>query len=83
MNKIEGLITATHTPMDAKGNLKLEVIKSYYSFLKSNGVKGIFLNGSTGEGYHLTTEERKLLLEEWSAVVQQDSFKLFVFTTMW
>jgi N-acetylneuraminate lyase len=80
MNKIEGLITATHTPMDEKGNLKLEVIKSYYNFLKSNGIKGIFLNGSTGEGYHLTTEERKLLLEEWSATVQQDSFKLFVFT---
>lgn len=80
MNKIEGLITATHTPMDVHGNLKLEVIKNYYQFLKSNGIKGIFLNGSTGEGYHLTTRERKMILEEWSAAIQQDSFKLFVYT---
>ena len=63
MKRIEGLVTATHTPMNEKGELKLEIIDEYYTFLKRNNIKGIFLNGSTSEGYHLTTNERKLSLE--------------------
>ncbi|MBK7635057.1 MAG: dihydrodipicolinate synthase family protein [Saprospiraceae bacterium] len=79
MNRIEGLVTATHTPMNEKGELKLEVIDEYYTFLKRNNIKGIFLNGSTSEGYHLTTNERKLSLEAWSDAIKDDDFKLFVF----
>lgn len=79
MNIIDGLVTATHTPMNEKGELKLEVINEYYTFLKRNNIKGIFLNGSTSEGYHLTTNERKLSLEAWSDAIKDDDFKLFVF----
>ena len=79
MNTIGGLVTATHTPMNEKGELKLEVINEYYTFLKRNNIKGIFLNGSTSEGYHLTTNERKLSLEAWSDAIKDDDFKLFVF----
>jgi N-acetylneuraminate lyase len=80
MKHIEGLITATHTPMTKNGDLNLEVIPSYYAFLKRNSIKGIFLNGSTSEGYHMTTEERKLSLEAWSNAVNEDNdFKIFVF----
>ena len=79
MKSIEGLVTATHTPMNAKGELTLEIIREYYTFLKRNNIKGIFLNGSTSEGYHLTTQERKLSLEAWSGAIKDDDFKLFVF----
>ena len=79
MNVIEGLVTATHTPMNEKGELKLEIIDEYYTFLKRNNIKGIFLNGSTSEGYHLTTNERKLSLQAWSDTIKEDDFKLFVF----
>ncbi len=68
MSRINGLVTATHTPMN-----------EYYTFLKRNKIQGIFLNGSTSEGYHLTTAERKLSLEAWSHAIQDDDFKLFVF----
>jgi N-acetylneuraminate lyase len=79
MKRIEGLVTATHTPMNEKGELKLEIIDEYYTFLKRNNIKGIFLNGSTSEGYHLTTNERKLSLQAWSDTIKEDDFKLFVF----
>lgn len=31
--------------------------------LHKNGLKGVFINGSSGEGYMLTTEERMALAE--------------------
>ncbi|MFZ1749582.1 MAG: dihydrodipicolinate synthase family protein [Saprospiraceae bacterium] len=79
MSIIDGLVTATHTPMNKKGEIKYEVINDYFAFLKRNNVKGIFLNGSTSEGFHLTTHERKQSLEAWSNAVKDDDFKIFVF----
>ena len=45
--------------------------------LQKNGLKGVFINGSSGEGYMLTTEERMLLAERWVAVAPKD-FKIIV-----
>jgi len=61
MNKgehIEGLITAPFTPMTEKGELRLEMVKSYAAFLHSNGIGGVFVNGTTGESMSLTLQER-------------------------
>ena len=35
--------------------------------LAENGLKGVFINGSSGEGYMLTAEERMALAEKWIA----------------
>ena len=59
--KIEGLIDAPFTPFDAEGNVNLEPIPAYAAMLKANGLKGVFVNGSSGEGYMLTDDERKRL----------------------
>jgi N-acetylneuraminate lyase len=79
MKKIEGLIAATHTPMNSDGSINFNIIPDYFQFLKRNKIRGIFLNGSTSEGYHLTTEERKQTVEVWTKAAGGSDFKIFVF----
>ena len=45
--------------------------------LQKNGLQGVFINGSSGEGYMLTTEERMQLAERWLKVAPQ-GFKVIV-----
>lgn len=75
--KIKGLIDAPFTPFDAEGNVNLEPIERYAYMLKMNGMKGVFINGSSGEGYMLTDDERKMLAEEWIKYADDD-FKVIV-----
>lgn len=63
MEKIIGLIDAPFTPMKPNGDINLEPIPAYAAMLAKNGLKGVFINGSSGEGYMLTTDERKQLAE--------------------
>ena len=74
--KIKGLIAAPFTPMSADGTINRTVIKDYYKFLKNNGVAGVFLNGSTGEGVSLSTEERKITASLWTAEAKKDTHPL-------
>lgn len=77
--KIEGLIDAPFTPMDSEGNVNLAPIPAYAAMLKKNGLKGVFINGSSGEGYMLTDEERMDLAEAWmSATRGMEDFKVIV-----
>ena len=77
MEKIKGLIDAPFTPMLPNGDINLEPIPAYAAMLKKNGLKGVFINGSSGEGYMLTTDERKKLAEAWIKAVPED-FKVIV-----
>ena len=77
MEKIKGLIDAPFTPMMANGDINLEPIPAYAAMLDRNGLKGVFINGSSGEGYMLTTDERKALAEKWIASVPE-GFKVIV-----
>lgn len=65
MEKIKGLIDAPFTPMRPNGDIDTEPIPAYAAMLAKNGLKGVFINGSSGEGYMLTAEERMLLAEKW------------------
>lgn len=77
MEKIIGLIDAPFTPFDADGEVNLEPIERYARLLERNGLKGVFINGSSGEGYMLTEDERRLLAERWVSVVRP-GFKVIV-----
>ena len=66
MEKIKGLIDAPFTPFDSDGNVNLEPIPAYAAMLAKNGLKGVFINGSSGEGYMLMPEERMMLAEKLS-----------------
>lgn len=77
MEKIIGLIDAPFTPFHANGDVNLEPITAYAAMLQKNGLKGVFINGSSGEGYMLTTDERKALAEKWVSCVST-GFKVIV-----
>lgn len=63
--KIVGLIDAPFTPFKENGDVNLEPIPQYAQMLAKNGLQGVFINGSSGEGYMLTGEERMQLAEAW------------------
>ena len=77
MEKIKGLIDAPFTPFHEDGSLNLAPIPEYAALLARNGLKGVFINGSSGEGYMLTEEERMRLAEAWMAAVPEE-FKVIV-----
>ena len=78
--KITGLIDAPFTPFDAEGNINLQPIPAYAAMLKKNGLKGVFINGSSGEGYMLTDDERRQLAEAWVKAAREldGDFKVIV-----
>ncbi|MDD3189625.1 MAG: dihydrodipicolinate synthase family protein, partial [Fermentimonas sp.] len=75
--KIKGLIVAPFTPFDKQGEVDLGPISDYASMLQKNGLIGVFINGSSGEGYMLTVEERMKLAEKWISVAPK-GFKVIV-----
>ncbi|MCI5757981.1 MAG: dihydrodipicolinate synthase family protein [Bacteroidales bacterium] len=77
MEKIIGLIDAPFTPFHENGEVNYAPIPEYARMLAKNGLKGVFINGSSGEGYMLTDEERMKLAEAWMAAVPED-FKVIV-----
>ena len=77
MNKITGLIDAPFTPFYENGEVNLEPIEQYAKMLAKNGLKGVFINGSSGEGYMLTEDERMHLAERWVQVAPE-GFKVIV-----
>jgi len=80
MQHLKGLISAPFTPMDKDGRLNLSLIPTYYQFLKSNGVTGAFICGSTGEGVSLTLIEKKEVAEAWAICTRHDAeFKVMMF----
>lgn len=65
MKKINGYIAAPFTPMLDSGDVNLELIPAYAAFLIRNGLDGVFVCGSSGEGALLNREERKAVAEKW------------------
>lgn len=77
MEKIIGLIDAPFTPFYENGEVNYEPIEAYAKMLQKNGLKGVFINGSSGEGYMLTEDERMKLAERWIEVAPE-GFKVIV-----
>lgn len=63
--RLAGLIAAPFTAFHADGSLNLEPIEDYAAMLCANGVSGVFICGTTGEGSSLTTAERMQVAERW------------------
>ena len=60
---ITGLVPATFTPMHADGSLNLAQVGPVVDHLVRNGVGGLYVCGSTGEGVSLSREERMATVE--------------------
>lgn len=65
MKKLTGLIAAPHTPFDSSSKVNFEEIDKIAKHLINDGVKGIYVCGTTGEGIHCSVEERKAIAERW------------------
>ncbi len=61
--RLKGLVAATYTPMDDDGRLKLDEVPSVVDRLIDEGISGLYVCGSTGEGMSLTGSERRLVAE--------------------
>lgn len=73
----QGLIAAPPTGFQAEGRIDLAVVTPLAEHLHRQGVSGVFVNGTTGEGLSLNVEERQQLAAEWRRVVPP-SMKLIV-----
>ena len=62
-SRLRGLVAATYTPLSSDGSLNLEVIGSMTDHLLSQGVTGLYVCGSTGEGMSLKSSERMAVAE--------------------
>lgn len=63
LNKFRGVFCALNAIYDKNDNIDTEKIKQLVKKYKSLGVKGVYACGSTGEGFLLSTEERKTVAE--------------------
>ncbi|MGC1276123.1 MAG: dihydrodipicolinate synthase family protein [Planctomycetaceae bacterium] len=61
--RLTGLIAATFTPMRADGRLNLPQVAPIVERLVADGVRGLYVCGSTGEGPCLSVAERKAVLD--------------------
>lgn len=64
--KLHELVVATHSPFHADGSLAPEVVAIQAAFLATNGIKTIFMTGSTGESHSVTCEEKLELYNAWA-----------------
>ena len=61
------LVAAAHSPFHADGSLAPEVVPTQAAFLAANGIRTVFITGSTGESHSLTCDERLALYDAWAA----------------
>lgn len=60
---IKGVIPALLTPFDQEENLDEKGLRALISKLIEDGVHGLYITGSTGEGFLMDQEERKRAVE--------------------
>jgi len=64
--RLQGLIAATYTPLDDRGQLHLDPVGPIVDRLIDEGVTGLYVCGSTGEGMSLTGEQRRRVAEAYT-----------------
>jgi N-acetylneuraminate lyase len=77
MTHFNGLIAAPFAPLGKHGSLNLSIIKPYVEHLLADGVKGLFICGSNGEGPNLTIKQRMQVAEEFVRQARQ-RMKIFI-----
>lgn len=72
--KFKGVAVALNSLYDENNNLNIEATKKLVLKYKEIGVNGVYACGSTGEGFLLSTEERKQLAAAVKEVTGDDMF---------
>lgn len=63
LEKFKGIFVALNAIYDENDNVDLETTKKLVEIYKSKGVSGVYVCGSTGEGFLLSMEERMNIAE--------------------
>lgn len=63
LNKLRGVFCALNAIYDENDNVDTEKMKQLVKVYKDRGVKGVYVCGSTGEGFLLSIDERKKVVE--------------------
>jgi len=56
--KLKGVIPALILPVNEEGKINFKFLEKQAAYLISAGINGLFINGTTGEGAWLTTDEK-------------------------
>ena len=75
ITKYQGIIPAFYACYDEKGAVDTDRVRALTRYMVEKGVKGVYVNGSSGECIYLTVAERKAILE---AVMAEAKGKLTV-----
>jgi len=73
--KLEGIIPALILPVNEKGKINFILLEEQVAYLILAGVNGLFINGTTGEGAWLTTDEK---VEVFKVVKEISEGKVFL-----
>ena len=63
LEKYEGVIPAFYACYDEAGEVSSERVRALTQYFIDKGVKGVYVNGSSGECIYLSVADRKLILE--------------------
>ena len=63
LEKYKGIIPAFYACYDSEGNVSPEGVRALTQHFIDKGVKGVYVNGSSGECIYQGVEERKIIIE--------------------
>lgn len=63
LDKYKGVIPAFYACYDKEGNINPEGVQALTRYFVEKGVKGVYVNGSSGECIYQSVEDRKIVLE--------------------
>ena len=70
LDKYKGIIPAFYACYDDDGNVSPERVRALTQYYVDKGVKGVYVNGSSGECIYQSVEERKIVIENVMAVAK-------------
>lgn len=63
LDKYKGVIPAFYACYDGEGNVSPRGVRELTEYFVEKGVKGVYVNGSSGECIYQSVEDRKIILE--------------------
>ena len=76
LDKYKGVIPAFYACYDKEGNISPEGVQALTKYFIEKGVKGVYVNGSSGECIYQSVEDKKIVLENVACNNTKDSQEL-------
>jgi len=78
MNELQGLFVAAVTPFDEQGQFQGQWQTAHFAWLEEQGVDGVLVAGTNGEGPSVSVDERRAVID--AAVANRGSMQLIAGT---